>query len=60
MVFKQYPLLLAELSEWCEEITVAENHALLVIGFLANTEVADIENTVQTIKALGRVRVRDS
>ncbi|XP_067266693.1 uncharacterized protein [Chanodichthys erythropterus] len=54
------PLLHAELSKWCKEAEIEETHAILLIGVPATTEVAIIEDTVQTVKVLGRVRVRDS
>ncbi|KAK2840903.1 hypothetical protein Q7C36_012482 [Tachysurus vachellii] len=60
MAFESNPLLLAELSKWCKEAEIEEAHAILLLGVPATTEVSYIEDTVQTVKALGRVRVRDN
>lgn len=60
MAFAQDPILLAELSKWCKEKEVEENHGILLIGVPAQTDVMFIEETLQTVKAFGRVRVRDS
>ncbi|XP_039547076.1 paraneoplastic antigen Ma1 homolog [Pimephales promelas] len=60
MAFGSSPLLLAELSKWCKEVEIEEAHAILLIGVPATTEVAVIEDAVQTVKVFGRVRVRDS
>uniref|UniRef100_A0A672HKF6 Uncharacterized protein n=1 Tax=Salarias fasciatus TaxID=181472 RepID=A0A672HKF6_SALFA len=45
------------LKNWCQGETLDETHALLTI-VPANTEIDKIENTLQNIKCLGRVRVR--
>ncbi len=60
MAFAQDPTLLAELSKWCKEKDIEENHGILLIGVPAQTDVMFIEETLQTVKAFGRVRVRDS
>lgn len=57
MAFARDPILLAELSKWCKEV---DNHGILLIGVPAKTDVAFIEETVQTVKAFGRVCVKDS
>ncbi|KAL1280956.1 hypothetical protein QQF64_015556 [Cirrhinus molitorella] len=59
MAFASSPLLLAELSKWCKEVEIEEAHAILLIGVPATTEVSCIEDAVQMVKALWRVRVRD-
>ncbi|XP_051991259.1 paraneoplastic antigen Ma2 [Xyrauchen texanus] len=60
MAFAQDSMLLAEFSKWCKEKDIEENHGLLLIGVPAQTDVMFIEETVQTVKSFGRVRVRDS
>ncbi|XP_048020954.1 paraneoplastic antigen Ma1 homolog [Megalobrama amblycephala] len=59
MAFARDPILLAELSKWCKEVDIEENHGILLIGVPAKTDVAFIEETVQTVKAFGRVQVID-
>ncbi|KAI7814030.1 hypothetical protein IRJ41_006648 [Triplophysa rosa] len=49
----------AELSSWCQKEALDPKHAVLLVGVHADVGVARIEETIQTIKALGRVRVRD-
>ncbi|RXN17862.1 Retrovirus-related Pol polyprotein from transposon 297 [Labeo rohita] len=49
----------AELDSWCQKAIVDQKHAVLLLGVPADLEVAHIEETVQKVKALGRVRVRD-
>lgn len=60
MALHSNPLIQEELSNWCEEEAVDEKHALLLLGVPAKTDVSDIEETTQTIKVLGQVRVRDT
>lgn len=60
MAFHSNPFIQEELSHWCEEAIVNEKHALLLLGVPVNTDVSQIEETVQRVKALGRVRVRDT
>uniref|UniRef100_A0A672F8S9 CCHC-type domain-containing protein n=1 Tax=Salarias fasciatus TaxID=181472 RepID=A0A672F8S9_SALFA len=45
------------LSKWCRGEAIDESHALLTV-VPENTEIAVVEETLQTIKCLGRVRVR--
>lgn len=52
------PELRAELTSWCKEAVLDENHALLLVGVPADADVAYIEDVAQTVKAWGRVRVR--
>lgn len=47
----------AELREWCEGESLAEDHMLLAL-VPKGTEVDQIEQTLETVKILGRVRVR--
>lgn len=60
MAFKSDSLLSVELSNWCKEAVIEESHAIMLMGVPATTDVACIEEAVETIKAVGRVRVRDS
>ncbi|XP_067264299.1 paraneoplastic antigen Ma1 homolog [Chanodichthys erythropterus] len=60
MAFHSNPFIQEELSHWCEEAIVNEKHALLLLGVPANTDVSQIEEAVQRVKALGRVCVRDT
>lgn len=60
MEFKSDALLAAELTEWSKEALIDENHAIMLLGVPSTMEVACIEDTVQTIKAVGKVRVRDT
>uniref|UniRef100_A0A3Q3JSN3 CCHC-type domain-containing protein n=1 Tax=Monopterus albus TaxID=43700 RepID=A0A3Q3JSN3_MONAL len=46
-----------KLRNWCRGQALDENHAFLTI-VSENTEIFTIEETLQTIKCLGRVRVR--
>ncbi|XP_013856006.1 paraneoplastic antigen Ma1 homolog, partial [Austrofundulus limnaeus] len=45
------------LREWCQGESLDEDHVVLVL-VPKGTEVAQIEETMETVKALGRVRVR--
>ncbi|XP_030586820.1 paraneoplastic antigen Ma1 homolog [Archocentrus centrarchus] len=49
--------LVTRLKNWCSGETLDENHALLTV-VPEHTEIAQIEDALQTIKCLGRVRVR--
>lgn len=49
--------LVKELREWCQGESLTVDHALLVL-VPKEIEVAHIENTLETVKILGRVRVR--
>ena len=49
--------LVTELREWCEGEALEEDHVLLVL-IPKGVEVEQIEQTLETVKALGRVRVR--
>uniref|UniRef100_A0A3B5R2S1 CCHC-type domain-containing protein n=1 Tax=Xiphophorus maculatus TaxID=8083 RepID=A0A3B5R2S1_XIPMA len=50
-------VMVTKLKNWCLGEGINESHALLT-KVPQNTEVAQIEETLQTIKCLGRVRVR--
>lgn len=47
-----------DLANWCRGEGVDAQHALLIYGVLENVDIVDIEETAETIKALGKVRVR--
>lgn len=49
--------LVTELSEWCQGELLSEDHAFLAV-VPRGCEVAEMEETFGTVKALGRVRVR--
>ena len=49
--------LVTVLREWCEGESLEEDHVLLAL-VPKGSEVAQIEETLETVKALGRVRVR--
>lgn len=48
---------LNRLKNWCRGETLDQSHALLTV-VPENKEIAEIEDTLQTVKCLGRVRVR--
>ncbi|XP_007545199.2 paraneoplastic antigen Ma3 homolog, partial [Poecilia formosa] len=54
---EQTEVMVTKLKNWCLGEGINESHALLT-KVPQNTEVAQIEETLQTIKCLGRVRVR--
>ncbi|PWA16162.1 hypothetical protein CCH79_00020999, partial [Gambusia affinis] len=54
---QQTEVIVNKLRSWCRGEGINESHALLT-KVPQNTEVAQIEETLQTIKCLGRVRVR--
>ncbi|KAL1249379.1 hypothetical protein QQF64_020384 [Cirrhinus molitorella] len=56
---KNDSFLQTELEEWCQKAVVDPKHAVLLLGVPAELGVAYIEETVQAVKALGRVGVRD-
>ena len=49
--------LVQELREWCQGESLDEDHAILAV-VTKECDVAEIEETLQTVKAWGRVRVR--
>uniref|UniRef100_A0A671YE20 Uncharacterized protein n=1 Tax=Sparus aurata TaxID=8175 RepID=A0A671YE20_SPAAU len=49
--------LVTELREWCQGESLDEDHVLLAL-VPKGSEVAQIEQTLETVKALGRVKVR--
>ncbi len=53
------PFLQTKLDDWCQKAIVDQKHAVILLGVPADLEVAHIEETVQAVKALGRVKVRD-
>lgn len=48
----------SEFHRWCESEKVDPQYAILLLGVPSDTDVAEIEDTVQTIKSFGRVRAR--
>jgi len=50
----------AELANWCKDLSIEETHALMLLNVPVHTEVAEIEEVMEAVKALGRVRVRDT
>lgn len=52
-----YPELVKELKGWCRGEMLHEQHALLVI-VPEDVEISEIEDSLQAVKSLGRVRVR--
>lgn len=47
-----------ELTNWCRGEGISPKHALMLHGVSEDEDVSVIEETVQTTKALGKVRVR--
>ncbi|KAL0198818.1 hypothetical protein M9458_007358, partial [Cirrhinus mrigala] len=60
MALRKDPSLQAELISWCKEAGIDESHALMLINVPAHTDVAAIEEIMEAVKVLGRVRVRDT
>lgn len=60
MALRKDPSLQAELTKWCEAASIDSTHALILLNVPVYTEVAEIEDVMETVKALGRVRVRDT
>ncbi|XP_048884939.1 paraneoplastic antigen Ma1 homolog [Brienomyrus brachyistius] len=60
MDLRSHPVLQAELGVWCGEELVDPSHAILLLGVPAEAEIEHIEATVETVKVLGRVRVRST
>lgn len=52
------PLGVSELQTWCSEENVNPTHAVVVSGVPSDTNIADVEEVVETVKAFGKVRVR--
>lgn len=50
--------LITELEKWCSEVVVNPVYALALSGVPEETAIADVEETVETVKAFGRVHVR--
>uniref|UniRef100_A0A9J8DF96 Uncharacterized protein n=1 Tax=Cyprinus carpio carpio TaxID=630221 RepID=A0A9J8DF96_CYPCA len=53
-------LCLSELANWCKDAGIDETHGLMLLNVPVHTEVAEIEEAMEAVKALGRVRVRDT
>lgn len=51
--------LAAKLNTWCQETGLDPKHSFVLFDVPTETEQADIEETAQTVKAFGRVRVKD-
>ncbi|XP_067225197.1 paraneoplastic antigen Ma2-like [Chanodichthys erythropterus] len=60
MALTKDPFLQAELANWCKDAGIEETYALILLNVPVHTEVAEIEETMEAVKALGRVRVRDT
>ncbi|XP_026123035.1 paraneoplastic antigen Ma2 [Carassius auratus] len=60
MALTKDPFLQAELAKWCKDAGIDETHALMLLNVPVHTEVAEIEEAMEAVKALGRVRVRDT
>ncbi|KAI7789603.1 paraneoplastic antigen Ma1 homolog [Triplophysa rosa] len=60
MALGKHPSLQVELANWCKDVGLFETHAVMLFNVPADTEVAVIEDVMQTVKALGKVRVRDT
>ncbi len=59
MALGTHPSLQAELTSWCKDVGIHETHAVMLFNVPADTEVAVIEDVMQAVKVLGRIRVRD-
>ncbi len=60
MAMGKHPSLPAELTSWCKDVGLEEKHAVMLFNVPADTEVAVIEDVMQGVKVLGRIRVRDT
>lgn len=49
----------AELANWCKDANIDKTHALMLLNVPVHTEVAEIEEVMDAVTALRRVRVRD-
>lgn len=58
IIVNAQPVEMAQLKNWCVGEGLDSERALLVKGVPPEAEVSIIEATLQTIKALGRVKVR--
>ncbi|KAI7797198.1 hypothetical protein IRJ41_020208, partial [Triplophysa rosa] len=56
----KHPSLQVELANWCKDVGLFETHPVMLFNVPADTEVAVIEDVMQTVKALGKVHVRDT
>ncbi len=60
MALGTHPSLQAEVTSWCKDVGIHETHAVMLFNVPADTEVAVIEDVMQAVKVLGRIRVRDT
>lgn len=60
MALTKDPCLQAELANWCKDAGIDETYALMLLNVPVHTEVADVEEAMEAVKALGRVCVRDT
>ncbi|XP_057215239.1 paraneoplastic antigen Ma1 homolog [Triplophysa rosa] len=60
MALGKHPSLQVELANWCKDVGLFETHPVMLFNVPADTEVAVIEDVMQTVKALGKVHVRDT
>lgn len=51
-------LSIPDLKSWCRGEGIDPNYAIIVSGIPEETDVSKIEETMHSIKALGKVRVR--
>ena len=49
-----------ELSSWCSEAGIDPNQAFVLHDVPADTDHTAIEETAETVKAFGRVKVRET
>lgn len=52
------PFQVPEIENWCRGEGIDPDYAIMVSGISEDTDVSTIEETMHTVKALGRVRVR--
>lgn len=50
----------SELADWCREAGIDLAHSLMLTSVPRSTEIARIEEVAESVKAFGRVRVRDT